>query len=175
MNSPPIAPLTAGSSTRPYLIRALHDWCTDNGFTPYVAVHVDAQVRVPMEYVKNNEIVLNVSASATRNLKIDNDRVHFSARFNGVSREVSVPIGSVAGIFARENSEGLLFKVESDVAVAADPAQEIVTGARTSPCRAWLTLRDSFLQLIAHLPVQYVVLKILIALGDESECSIEGL
>ena len=117
-----------GSSTRPYLIRALHEWCTDNGFTPYVAVHVDGSVQVPTEYVKNNEIVLNLSPSATRNLKIDNDRVHFSARFNGVSREVAVPIGAVAGIFARENSEGLLFKVEVDALVAAEPAGELVAG-----------------------------------------------
>lgn len=122
--------MTAEISTKPYLMRAIYEWCVDCGHTPYLSVAVTDACRVPLEYVKNNEIVLNVSASATRNLKIDNDRVHFSARFNGVSREVSVPIGSVAGIFARENSEGLLFKVESDVAVAADPAQEIVTGEK---------------------------------------------
>ena len=81
-----------------------------------------------MEYVKNNEIVLNVSPSATRNIKIDNDRLHFSARFNGVSREVSVPIIAIAGIFARENSEGLLFKVETESAqpqvTTAEPTAE---------------------------------------------------
>lgn len=114
--------MTAEISTKPYLIRAIYEWCVDCGFTPYVSVAVTDACRVPTEYVKNNEIVLNVSPSATRNLKIDNDRVHFSARFNGVSREVSVPIAAVAGIFARENSEGLLFKVESVTPGPAEPA-----------------------------------------------------
>ena len=119
--------MTAEIGTKPYLMRAIYEWCVDCGFTPYLSVSVIDGCRVPMEYVKNNEIVLNISPSATRNLKIDNDCLHFSARFNGVSREVSVPISSVAGIFARENSEGLLFKVESDVAVAPVSAEEIVT------------------------------------------------
>ncbi len=118
--------MTAEIGTKPYLIRAIYEWCVDCGYTPYLSVTVTEGCRVPTEYVKNNEIVLNVSPSATRNLKIDNDRVHFSARFNGVSREVSVPIGAVAGIFARENSEGLLFKVDSDVAAIADAQDEIV-------------------------------------------------
>ena len=104
--------MTAEISTKPYLIRAIYEWCVDCGYTPYLSVVVSDACRVPMEFVRNNEIVLNVNPSATRNLKIDNDRVHFSARFNGASREVSVPIGAIAGIFARENSEGLLFKVE---------------------------------------------------------------
>ncbi len=105
--------MTAEISTKPYLIRAIYEWCVDCGYTPYLSVVVSDACRVPMEFVRNNEIVLNVNPSATRNLKIDNDRVHFSARFNGVSREVSVPIGAIAGIFARENNEGLLFKVET--------------------------------------------------------------
>jgi stringent starvation protein B len=79
----PIAPDSQGSSTRPYLIRALHDWCTDNGFTPYVAVYVDASVQVPMEYVKNNEIVLNVGFEATTALKLGNEFIEFKARFGG--------------------------------------------------------------------------------------------
>ena len=79
------------SSTTPYLIRAIWEWCVDNGLTPYIAVKVDGTTRVPMEYVRNGEIVLNISPDATRNLKIGNDLIQFSARFNGVSREVSVP------------------------------------------------------------------------------------
>ena len=79
----PIAPATAGTSTRPYLIRALHDWCTDNGFTPYIAVFVDDHVQVPKEYVKNNEIVLNVGFEATSGLKLGNDFIEFRARFGG--------------------------------------------------------------------------------------------
>ena len=106
--------MTAEISTKPYLIRAIYEWCVDCGYTPYLSVVVSDACRVPMEFVRNNEIVLNVNPSATRNLKIDNDCVHFSARFNGASREVSVPIGAIAGIFARENSEGLLFKVETE-------------------------------------------------------------
>ena len=96
--------------TTPYLIRAIWEWCVDNGFTPYVAVKVDSSTRVPMEYVRNGEIVLNVSPDATRNLKIGNELIQFSARFNGVSREVSVPITTVAGIFAKENGQGLAFQ-----------------------------------------------------------------
>ena len=96
--------------TTPYLIRASWEWCVDNGFTPYVAVKVDSATRVPMEYVRNGEIVLNISPDATRNLKVGNELIQFSARFNGVSREVSVPVAAVAGIFAKENGQGLAFQ-----------------------------------------------------------------
>lgn len=96
--------------TTPYLIRAIWEWCIDCSLTPYVAVKVDSATRVPMEYVRNGEIVLNVSPDATRNLKIGNDLIQFSARFNGVSHEVSVPIAAVAGIFAKENGQGLAFQ-----------------------------------------------------------------
>ena len=103
--------MSATVSTKPYLIRAIYEWCADCGYTPYLSVVVTEHTRVPMEFVKNGEIVLNISSSATRNLKIDNDVVKFSARFGGTSREISVPMSAVSGIFARENSEGLLFKV----------------------------------------------------------------
>ena len=82
-HAPPIAPATAGTSTRPYLIRALHDWCTDNGFTPYIAVFVDAPCRCRREYVKNNEIVLNIGFEATSALKLGNETIEFKARFGG--------------------------------------------------------------------------------------------
>lgn len=95
--------------TTPYLIRAIWEWCGDNGLTPYVAVKVDGSTRVPLEFVRNGEIVLNISADATRNLKIGNELIQFSARFNGVSREVSVPIAAVAGIFAKETGQGMAF------------------------------------------------------------------
>lgn len=100
------------ASTKPYLIRAIYEWCNDHGFTPFVGVRPDANTRVPIEFVKDGEIVLNLSVSATRNLTIGNDVIQFSARFNGVSREVSVPIATVSGIFARENGEGLFFRPE---------------------------------------------------------------
>ena len=99
-----------GTSTRPYLVRALHDWCTDNGFTPYIAVHVGPAVQVPMEYVKNNEIVLNVSFEATSNLRLGNDAIEFKARFGGVTREIIVPVEHVVAIYARENGQGLHFE-----------------------------------------------------------------
>jgi len=99
-------------STKPYLIRAIHEWCSESGLTPYLSVKVDAATRVPTEYVKNGEIVLNVSYDATHRLTIGNDAVQFSARFNGASRECSIPIPAVLGIFARENGEGLFFAPE---------------------------------------------------------------
>ena len=96
--------------TTPYLIRAIWEWCGDGGLTPYVAVKVDANTKVPLEFVRNGEIVLNLSADATRNLKIGNDLIQFSARFNGVSREVSIPISAVVGIFAKETGQGMAFQ-----------------------------------------------------------------
>ncbi|WP_028454553.1 ClpXP protease specificity-enhancing factor [Chitinilyticum litopenaei] len=99
-------------STKPYLIRALHEWCSDQGFTPYLVVAVRQKMQVPQEFVKNGEIVLNISYNATRNLTIGNDYISFSARFNGVSRDISIPVGAVVSIFARENGEGMGFEYE---------------------------------------------------------------
>ena len=117
----PIAPATAGTSTRPYLIRALHDWCTDNGFTPYIAVFVDDAVRVPKEYVKNNEIVLNVGFEATSALKLGNETIEFKARFGGSSREIVVPIDHVIAIYARENGQGMAFPMPANASAAGAP------------------------------------------------------
>ena len=99
------------NGTKPYLIRAIFEWCVESGYTPYLSVVVDSNTRVPMEYVKEGGIVLNLSPSATHGLLIDNQWVRFSARFNGVSRQLEVPITAVSGIFARENGEGLHFEV----------------------------------------------------------------
>jgi stringent starvation protein B len=120
-----------GSSTRPYLIRALHDWCTDNGFTPYVAVYVDRSVQVPVEYVKNNEIVLNVGFEATSGLKLGNDFIEFKARFGGVARDIVVPVDHVVAIYARENGQGMAFPVPTDGSAAPDdaPAEGTQEGA----------------------------------------------
>ena len=114
-------------STRPYLIRALYDWCSENGFTPYVAVKVDASVQVPREYVQGGEIVLNVSMDATSSLKLGNDFIEFKARFGGKPREIMVPIHRVMAIYARENGQGMAFPVsdepsESPVLSAVDTA-----------------------------------------------------
>jgi len=107
--SNPLSPESQGTSTRPYLIRALHDWCTDNGFTPYLAVHVDESVDVPREYVKNNEIVLNVGFEATSGLELGNEVIRFKARFGGVARSITVPVDHVVAIYARENGQGMAF------------------------------------------------------------------
>ena len=96
-------------STKPYLLRAHYEWCTDSGFTPYIVVIVDSSTKVPMEFVKNGEIVLNISFGATAQLKMDNNFVQFRARFGGVSREIEVPIENVTAIYARENGQGMTF------------------------------------------------------------------
>jgi stringent starvation protein B len=111
-------PRMSEQSAKPYLVRAICEWCADNGLTPYLAVRVNPQTKVPAAYVKNGEIVLNVSASATRRLTIDNDWIQFTARFNGVSQEVAVPMGAVAGIFAKETGYGFAFNVPQDPAAS---------------------------------------------------------
>ena len=103
------------TSTRPYLIRALYEWCTDNGLTPYVAVRVDDSVQVPREYVKDGEIVLNISFDATSALQLGNDFIEFKARFGGKPREILVPVGRVIAIYARENGQGMAFPPPVDV------------------------------------------------------------
>lgn len=100
-------------STRPYLIRALYEWCTDNGFTPFIAVQVDESVRVPQEYVKDGEIVLNVSFDATSALQLGNEYIEFKGRFGGVARDILVPVHRVLAIYARENGQGMAFPVSS--------------------------------------------------------------
>ncbi|MFS2138274.1 ClpXP protease specificity-enhancing factor [Duganella sp. Dugasp56] len=97
-------------STKPYMLRAIYEWCTDSGYTPYLAVKVDASTTVPMEYVKKGEIVLNISFGATSGLKMDNDSIRFHARFGGVSREIYVPVNNVMAIYANENGQGMAFE-----------------------------------------------------------------
>jgi len=107
-------------SAKPYLVRALCEWCADNGLTPYLAVKVDGQTRVPRAHVRNGEIVLNISAAATRKLAIDNEWVSFNARFGGVSHEISVPMRAVSGIFAKETGYGFAFATAEDAASALE-------------------------------------------------------
>ena len=113
--------------TKPYLLRALHEWCVDNNLTPHLIVAVNAQTRVPMAYVKDGEIVLNINYGATKDLHIDNDSVVFSARFGGVSQNIYVPMSAVRGIFARENGQGMFFEADleqEEVQFSADHAEE---------------------------------------------------
>lgn len=105
----PLSPESQGTPTRPYLVRALHEWCSDNGFTPYLAVFVDGSVQVPMEYVKNQEIVLNIGFDATSGLQMGNEFIEFKARFGGVPRDIVVPVDHVVAIYARENGQGMAF------------------------------------------------------------------
>ena len=109
-------------STKPYMLRAIYEWCTDSGFTPYLAVKVDAATTVPMEYVKKGEIVLNISYGATSGLKMDNEAIQFRARFGGVSREIYVPVHNVLAIYANENGQGMAFEVSETASEARAPA-----------------------------------------------------
>jgi stringent starvation protein B len=106
-------------STKPYLMRAIYDWCVDSGYTPYLSVTVDSVTRVPMEYVKDGQIVLNIGPVAVERFKIGNDLIEFSARFNGAGREISIPVGAVSAIYARENGQGLSFEVPAADAPAS--------------------------------------------------------
>ncbi len=115
---------TDSSSTRPYLIRALYEWCTDNGLTPFIAVLVDESVRVPNEFVKDGEIVLNISFDATSALKLGNELIEFKGRFGGVARDILVPVNRVLAIYARENGQGMAFPM---LASSGDVPQESVT------------------------------------------------
>ncbi|HEY1044089.1 MAG TPA: ClpXP protease specificity-enhancing factor [Telluria sp.] len=109
-------------STKPYMLRAIYEWCTDSGYTPYIAVKVDAATTVPMEYVKKGEIVLNISFGATAALKMDNDAITFNARFAGVSRQIYVPVQNVLAIYANENGQGMAFEVARTAAEMPAPA-----------------------------------------------------
>jgi len=121
-------------STKPYLIRAIHEWCADQGFTPYLAVKVDATTRVPREFVKDGEIVLNVGLEATHQLLMGNEEITFQARFGGRAFPVVVPIARVAAIYASENGEGMAFEVtETPVdQLAADGGTPDATGEETA-------------------------------------------
>jgi stringent starvation protein B len=117
-------PDPGAGSTKPYLLRALYEWCCDNGFTPYLAVKVDDSVRVPREHVRNGEIVLNISFGATSGLNMGNDDIRFKARFGGVARDIIVPVTHVTAIYARENGQGMAFPPPTAPAVEAEPRAE---------------------------------------------------
>ena len=114
-------------STKPYLLRAIWEWCCDNGFTPYIAVQVDARTRVPREFIRDGQIVLNIGPDASNKLMIGNDFIEFQARFAGVARELSVPVAQVTAIYSRENGAGMAFEIEGNAAAPvgeAPPEQE---------------------------------------------------
>lgn len=113
--------MTTETSTKPYLIRALHEWACDNGYTPHLVVQVDERTRVPVAFVQDGQITLNVSDTATNKLMIGNDFIDFQARFGGKTENISVPIGAVAAIYARETGAGMGFDVEPSQAVSEVP------------------------------------------------------
>jgi stringent starvation protein B len=117
------------SSTRPYLIRALYEWCTDNGLTPFIAVFVDDTVRVPNEYVKDGEIVLNISFDATSSLNMGNEYIEFKGRFGGVARDILVPVDRVVAIYARENGQGMAFPMLA----SSSETREVSTSGDNKP------------------------------------------
>jgi stringent starvation protein B len=124
-------PVMPEVSTKPYLLRAIYEWCTDNGYTPHIAVVVDSSTRVPMQFVKNGEIVLNISFEATSGLKMENDNIHFSARFGGVSRDILIPVENVIAIYARENGQGMAF--EAPAPATADGVQQAPEQESSAP------------------------------------------
>ena len=128
--------MPASTSTRPYLLRAIYEWCTENGFTPYIAVRVDSSVRVPNEYVNNGEIVLNVSFDATSALHMGNDHIEFKARLGGKSCDILVPVDRVIAIYARENGEGMAFPAHL-------PESDLSEGPSHSSVGALDSVRDS--------------------------------
>lgn len=100
------------TSTKPYLVRALYEWCLDNGYTPYITVWVNEYTRVPAQYVQDEHITLSISTTATKDLSIDNEWVNFHARFGGVAQELWIPVGHIVGVFAKETGEGMGFEIE---------------------------------------------------------------
>ncbi|WAI84032.1 MULTISPECIES: ClpXP protease specificity-enhancing factor [Achromobacter] len=129
------------TSTKPYLIRALHEWCTDNGYTPYITVQVDEHTMVPVAHVRDGQITLNVGTLATNRLVLGNEFIEFQARFSGVTENVYVPVGAVSAIYARETGAGMGFEVqpyeppEAGAQGAAEPAalEGVEAQADTTP------------------------------------------
>jgi stringent starvation protein B len=114
--------------TKPYLLRALFEWCVDNGYTPHLAVKVDSRTQVPAEYVKNGEITLNISPNAVHKLQLGNELIEFSARFGGVARQISVPVASVYALYARESGHGMTFDVDG-----SKPGLQAIAEAEPAP------------------------------------------
>ena len=117
--------------TKPYLLRALFEWCVDNGYTPHLAVKVDSRTQVPSEYVKSGEITLNISPNAVHKLQMGNELIEFSARFGGVARQISLPLTNVYALYARETGHGMTFDIEGPKAsVQAKAESEIASNSR---------------------------------------------
>jgi stringent starvation protein B len=132
---------TEPTSTKPYLLRALYEWCVDNGFTPYLQVVVDKNTMVPKEYIKNGEIVLNIGPLASNKLRIGNEQIEFQARFGGIARDLFVPIPAVAAIYAKENGQGMSFEHRLSDEPATVPRGPTIVGGSEFPAEAKLGKR----------------------------------
>jgi stringent starvation protein B len=121
------------TSTKPYLIRAIYDWCTDNGYTPYLSVRVDANTRVPMAFVKNGEIVLNISMDAVQHLQMENEEISCGGRFGGVAHKIVVPVAAVIGIFAKETGQGLAFQGQESTSAGQEVTSDVEPPDDTPP------------------------------------------
>src|SRR3954447_13843167 len=120
-------------ATKPYLLRALFEWCVDNGYTPHIAVKVDSRTQVPSEYVKNSEITLNISPSAVHKLQMGNELIEFSARFGGVARQISVPVPNVYALYARETGHGMTFDIDGSKPSVQARGEGATASANTKP------------------------------------------
>lgn len=120
-------------STKPYLLRAIWEWCCDNGFTPYIAVQVDLRTKVPREFINDGQIVLNIGPDATSQFQIGNELIEFQARFGGVSRKISVPVEQVSAIYARENGAGMAFEIDAESAANAEHSEMMAEEPEDQP------------------------------------------
>ena len=120
-------------STKPYLLRAVYEWCVDNGYTPHISVVVDSRTRVPMEHVRDGEIVLNIGPVAASRLQIGNEVIECTARFSGVAKELVIPVASVAAIYARENGHGMSFGPEKKESAAHGDEATAPPGPKSPP------------------------------------------
>ena len=100
------------SSTKPYLVRSIYDWCADSNFTPYISAKIISGVKVPKNYIKSNEIILNLSIESTSKLIFDNKFISFTTRFNGKNEDIFLPMESILGIYSKENGQGIFFTVD---------------------------------------------------------------
>ena len=140
------------TSTRPYMLRALLEWCTDNGLTPHIAVRVDKSTQVPMEFVRDGQIVLNISYDATSGLLIGNEYVEFQARFGGKPRDIMVPVTHVMAIYARETGQGMAFPPEDEA--QDDEAQDEGVDAQAPELASGDEEADSAERVVQLVPVQ---------------------
>ncbi len=120
-------------STKPYLLRAVYEWCVDNGYTPHISVVVDSRTRVPMEHVRDGEIVLNIGPVAASRLQIGNEVIECTARFSGVAKELVIPVASVTAIYARENGHGMSFGPEKKETTAPRDEAAAPPGPKNPP------------------------------------------